>query len=339
MRSEIACLLLRRGIPSCGVTDHDLLFKHLLQNFFREFLAAFLPELERDLEPSSIQFLDKELIRARGRRRRMKLVDLVARVRFRGEESFVLVHVEHQAHRTADIGRRLFLYAAWLMDRYELPVYPVLLTSYEQPRSPEPDRFVLEVRGLRVVDFRFRVVQLNRLDWRDYAGVSNPATAALMARMKIQGPDRAKVKLQILRLLATLRLEPDKMDLIAGFMETYLELSAKEELLFQRELDKVQSNEQKASVMELMTSWERKGRQEGRLEGRQEGRLEGQLDLIRIQLNRRLGVLTPATVKRLNTLSTERLTRLAEALLDFKSAADLERWLARGRAGKQKPKG
>ena len=64
------------------MTDHDQLFKHLLQNFFTEFLAAFVPELHRDLDPKSIQFLDKELICARGPRRRTRLVDLVARFVF-----------------------------------------------------------------------------------------------------------------------------------------------------------------------------------------------------------------------------------------------------------------
>src|SRR5207245_6215643 len=97
------------------------------------------------------------------------------RVRFHGEESFILVHVEHQGRRKSDTARRLFLYAAWLMDRYSLPVYPVLVTSYDRPHSLEPDRFVMEVRGLQVLDFRFRVVQLNRLNWRDYVRLKKPA--------------------------------------------------------------------------------------------------------------------------------------------------------------------
>jgi len=252
-------------------------------------------------------------------------VDLVARVRFRGEASFILVHVEHQGRRKSDTARRLFLYAAWLMDRYSLPVYPVLVTSYDRPRSLEPDRFVMEVRGLQVLDFRFRVVQLNRLNWRDYVRLKNPAAAALMAKMNLRQEDRARVKLQILRLLATLRLQPAKMDLIAGFMENYLTLTAKEELAFRRELDKLEDNERKASVMELMTSWERKGRQEGL----EEGRREGQLTLVKRQLRRRLSSLSPAAAKQVNLLSAEQLEQLAEALLDFRSAGDLQEWLAR----------
>jgi hypothetical protein len=317
------------------MTQHDQLFKHLLQVLFVDFLEGFVPELSRDLDHKCIQFLDKELIRARGRHRRTKLVDLVARVRFRGQASFVLVHLEHQSRRASDTARRLFLYAAWLMDRYNLPVYPILLTSYDHPRSPEPDCFIMQVRGLRVVDFRFRVVQLNRLNWRDYIRSNNPAAAALMAKMNVRTEERVRVKLQILRLIATLRLDARKMDLIAGFMESYLALTKKEELAFSRELDKIGETEQKAKVMELITSWERKGRQEGHQEGRQEGRQEGwqegQLAMVKRLLRHRLGVVNPATAKHLNSLNSGQLEQLAEALLEFRNIKDLQHWLARHR--------
>ena len=130
------------------------------------------------------------------------------------------------------------------------------------------------------------------------------------------------------------------MDLIAGFMDSYLALTAKEELAFQSELDKIEDRKQKASVMELMTSWERKGREEGRREGwqegRQEGRQEGQVDLVQRLLRRRLGVVTPAALKRLPALSADDLAALAEALLDFRSQSDLESWLARATGEKKR---
>jgi heme oxygenase len=72
-----------------------------------------------------------------------------------------------------------------------------------------------------------------------------------------------------------------------------------------------------------MTSWERKGRQEGWQ--------EGQLALVKRLLKRRLGDLSPAAMKQLSTLRTEQLEHLAEALLDFSTAGDLEKWLARRR--------
>jgi predicted transposase YdaD len=84
--------------------------------------------------------------------------------------------------------------------------------------------------------------------------------------------------------------------------------------------------------MELMTSWERKGRAEGRAEGRVEGRAEGRLEerrvLVKRQLQHRFGVLATTVERRIDRLSAERLDVLAEALLDSTSADDLHRWLA-----------
>jgi hypothetical protein len=247
----------------------------------------------------------------------------VARVRLRGVASFVLVHVEHQARRDPRLGWRLLCYAVRLMEEYGLPVYPILLTSYDRPTAPEPDRFVMEVRGLRVVDFRFRVVQLNRLNWRAFVRLKNPAATALMAKMRIKPEDRVRVKLQVLRLLATLRLDRKKMDLIAGFVDAYLALTTQEELALRREVAKLPESKRKASVMELMTSYERKGRQEGRQ--------EGQLVLVQRLLQRRVGTVSPAAAKQVSRLSGPSLEALAEALLDFTSAADLDHWLARGK--------
>ena len=93
---------------------------------------------------------------------------------------------------------------------------------------------------------------------------------------------------------------------------------------YERELDNIGDSQQKALVMELMTSWERNGRQEGLEKGWQ----EGQLALVKRLLQRRLGVLSPAAVKQVSALSTEQLEQLAEALLDFSRVADLQRWLA-----------
>ena len=49
---------------------------------------------------------------------------------------------------------------------------------------------------------------------------------------------------------------------------------------------------------------------------------------IKRQLRVLTGGLTPALERDLDRLAEARLTELAEALLDFSSAADLERWLA-----------
>ena len=112
--------------------DHDRLFKELLTAFFREFLELFFPGLAAKLDPDSIEFLDKELFTdvTQGDRHE---ADLVVRARFRGQALCFLIHVEAQAQPQADFARRMFGYFALLHQKYNLPVYPIAVFSYDLP--------------------------------------------------------------------------------------------------------------------------------------------------------------------------------------------------------------
>ncbi len=59
----------------------------------------------------------------------------------------------------------------------------------------------------------------------------------------------------------------------------------------------------------------------------EEGRQEGQCRIVQRQLERRWGGLSLAVEQRLRALSSQQLELLAEALMDFRSVADLEAWL------------
>ncbi|MHB8524178.1 MAG: Rpn family recombination-promoting nuclease/putative transposase [Limisphaerales bacterium] len=100
--------------------SHDQHVKKLISSFFYEFLEGFVPAIARAVDRRHIEFLDKELIWIRRHFRKAKFVDLVAKMRLKGEPGFILIHVEHQARRDRDIARRMFLYAAWLIERYGL---------------------------------------------------------------------------------------------------------------------------------------------------------------------------------------------------------------------------
>ncbi|MEH1936647.1 MAG: DUF4351 domain-containing protein [Nostoc sp.] len=66
--------------------------------------------------------------------------------------------------------------------------------------------------------------------------------------------------------------------------------------------------------MQIVTSWMRQGIQ------------QGELTLILRLLNRHIGEVNPQLQERIQTLSTDELENLGEALLDFTTAADLEAW-------------
>jgi hypothetical protein len=62
-------------------------------------------------------------------------------------------------------------------------------------------------------------------------------------------------------------------------------------------------------------------------EGLQQGLQQGQVELILRQLDRRLGTISPENQSRIRQLSLEQLENLADAVLDFTSAAELTAWL------------
>ncbi|WP_236930836.1 transposase [Geobacillus sp. JS12] len=59
-----------------------------------------------------------------------------------------------------------------------------------------------------------------------------------------------------------------------GFFETYVKLSDEEEQQLRSEVEQMETKE-KERVLELIISYEQKGKIEGREEGREEGRKEG----------------------------------------------------------------
>jgi predicted transposase YdaD len=256
----------------------------------------------------------------------MKIMDIVALAKFQEQDYSFLVHVENQASNAPEFNRRMFRYFCSLFLKYDRPIYPIVIFSYDSPQRLDKSDFVIDFPDKQVLKFDYEIVQLNRLDWRDFLQQKNPVAAALMAKMKIEKSDRPTVKAQCLRLLVTLKLDPAKMQLISGFVDSYLRLNSNEETLFQSELGTMETREQE-QIMQITTSWKEQGRVEGKLEGRVEGKLEGQSSTILRQLNRKLGNLPEEIFTQIKSLEQNQLDVLTEDLLDFETLDDLNQWL------------
>ena len=237
--------------------DHDRLFKELLSTFFLEFLDLFLPQVASQIDRDSIQFLPQEVFTdvTSGEK---KEIDLLVQVRYQQQETCFLIHVENQSYTETAFAKRMFKYFARLHEKYDLPIYPVVIFSFDEPKRPEPQNYRVTFPDLNVLEFQFVVIQLNRLSWRDFLVQQNPVAAALMAKMNIPQEERPQVKAECLRLLATLKLDPARMQLISGFVDTYLRLDSTEDLAFQAAIGTMGLTERE-EIMEIVTSWEQKG--------------------------------------------------------------------------------
>jgi len=183
---------------------------------------------------------------------------------------------------------------------------------------------------MSVLDFRFLILELNKHHWRDYIQSNNPVAAALLSKMGYQKQERVQVKLEFLRMLIHMQLDPARMTLLTGFFETYLILNEAEERKLEEEMGKIDEKEAKI-MMEITTSWQEKGRIEGRIEGRVEGRIEGRVEgqvniLVRL-LKKKFSNMPVEIENRVRTLSAERLQELAETIFELETIEDVKTFL------------
>ncbi len=245
------------------VIDHDRFFKELLTAFFGDFLSLFFPDLARYVDPRSFEFLSEELYVRKPKGKKYR-ADLIAKARFHGSDTFFLIHVEHQSTAPSGFPTRFFTYYAAIYGKHGVPIYPIVIYSHDEPYKQQPDTFQITFPDCTVLTFHYRVVQLNRLPWRRFLNVKNPVAAALMSKMKIAPRDRPRVKVECLRLLLTLKLNPAKMTMIGQFVDAYLRLNDTEERRFQESMERnrLQPKERK-KFMEYVTSWEERGIEKG----------------------------------------------------------------------------
>lgn len=140
-----------------------------------------------------------------------------------------------------------------------------------------------------------------------------------MAKMKIATEDRPKVKAQCLRLLVTLRLNPAKMQLIWGFVESYLNLSRQEEQIFDEEIAEIEPEEKREEAMQYINSYQERGWQ------------EQALIMTQRHLERKFGTLEAKIQSRLSKMTTQQLESLDDAAYDFQNIEELMAWLKRVR--------
>lgn len=221
--------------------DHDAIFKQLLEEFFVEFLELFVPEALQLLDASRLTFLDKEVFRDLLDPDRRE-ADLVVQARFRDQPTIFIVHLEHQAQEDKVLHQRMFRYFAKFHDRYSVPVYPIALCSYRTPKQVAPDRYAVGFPDFAVLDFRFRVVQLNQLRWRDYLQHPNPLATALLTRMQVAPHERLAVKAACLAHLIGLPISAKRRRIIGQFLEVYLPLEPRDERLLLEELPDLASH-------------------------------------------------------------------------------------------------
>jgi hypothetical protein len=300
--------------------NHDALFKALLKNcsILRAFFGQFIPEAAKFIDFDPIEYVDKERYSLDGRKR---TGDLLIKTKFKGEPACFLIHLEHQAQSRPGLAWRMLEY--FVLDRrdFGLPVYPVAVLSHAEKPGAGSAPLQVDFPDRRVLEFNFEVIDLARLDARDFVCCRNPAALALSARMSFPRQDRVLLTRDFYVNLAVADLSADERELVLGFYSVYQPLTGEEGLKLSKELAIVKPAEVREKAMQFSNPFIRLGREEGRHD-------EGAALVIR-QLKRRVGALSAAQKDAIRSLNLRKIRVLAVSLLDFQSRADLALWLKR----------
>lgn len=308
------------------MVDRDRLFRDLLKNFFLEFVDLFFPKIAVAIDPKSIRFLeDEESLKPQEQgddspasAQQEASSNVLVQVRLRGQESCFWVHLENSSETNIKLERRIFHTFARLDEKYNLPIYPIILQSSDKSQRLETNGYRVEFVDRRVLDFSFVAIQLHRLNWRDFLQRRNPVAAALMPTMNVQTFDRPVVKAECLRLLTNLRLDAKKVKVISQFIEAFLHLNSAEEQVLQTEMERMGLLERER-ITNLLTSTTQANQQQG---AEREA-----LSLVFRLLKRRIGDLNPELEAQVRSLPVNQVEDLGEALLDFNNEEDLKNWL------------
>ncbi len=260
--------------------DHDQLFKAVLQEYFRDFLKLFFPDLEKRLNFETRRFLDKELFTdlPEGIRRE---VDIVAQIEtYEQSPEIVLVHIEIEADWSQAFAERMYQYHAMLWLEHRVPIFHTVVYL----RGGQEGIAVEEYHRSHVVkeysQFRYNSVRLAKLDAEGYVRKGTAlavALAALMDRRKAREP--LKLRAIMLKQVAASEGNNAQKSLLLHVIDSYFTLTAGQKERFDRLFSKKEYREAQKMVVtwadELREEGRAKGREEGRDEGREEGRQTG----------------------------------------------------------------
>jgi hypothetical protein len=242
-------------------TTHAFL-KESLRSFFLEFLQAFLPDIASKIATDSAGYLKNEInsdLIAGGRAE----PDFIVQAVCNGEESYFLVFIENHINNATHTPKRVFNYFARFQTRHESPVYPIIIRLQEESCPPDSDSDAIDrdtyaieqVTDLGVCLFRYFVVQVNQLKWRDYTVSTirpNPIVAMLMLLMPITDEERAEVRAECFRHLATAQMSLFARADVAGFIRGYLPLTPDETMVFHHLIAKIPDKKTRGTVLELI---------------------------------------------------------------------------------------
>ncbi len=221
-----------------------------------------------------------------------------------------LTLTEVQLRPDPRIPKRVRAYTALAEERYNLPVYPVVVNILPPSRKVDPsiNSYSYEILGLQIRQ-DYRVINLWEIDAEIV--LQQPLITLLPFVPILRGGGQESMLQRAVILLREQEPLRELEPLLAFFAGFVLETQVVQQIM-RWDMTVLRESPWYNQFLE---------------EGLQQGLQQGQLELVNRLLNKRLGAISWTLQAKVTDLPLEKLQNLGEALLDMQSMTDLESWL------------
>ncbi len=196
-----------------------------------------------------------------------------------------ILHLEFQSSYDANMPHRMLSYYARILDKYELPIYPVVIYLYpNRPGLDIPDSYVSSINNKDILTFKFDVLKIWEIEASRIIDSNLYGLFPILPLVKYGKTDDKDHLAECFDLVRNLDIEDDELK-----ADIYFSTGILAELRYSKKtienFMKVELLEKSKIYQEVLNKGIEKGREEGREEGMEES-------IIRI-LSKRFGNVSP----------------------------------------------
>ncbi|GEA26613.1 hypothetical protein MiAbW_01166 [Microcystis aeruginosa NIES-4325] len=323
--------------------NYDEPWKEALTEYFEAFLHFFFPEVHQLIDWTKIpESLEKELkqITASAKTKK-RFADKLYKVwLLRGEEVWILIHIEIQSQYEENFPQRMYIYNYRAFDLYQKPVISLAILGDERVNW-RPDSYNYTIAGCEV-SLKFPTVKLLDYEesWSELEASSNPFAIIVMAHLKTKAttgklPEREQWKWKLIRGLYEKEFEREQIIKLFEIIDNMMTLSPE----LQSSLESKIKQFEEERTMPLMSNMELRGRkigeeigelrgmERGKEIGKEIGALQKSRDAIKTVLTVRFGEISSEIEEIIGKITNptilEELLKLAataNSLAEFKQS-------------------
>ena len=258
--------------------DYDNTLKYLSDQLPHHYVDLVFEECKGD-----IALLDRELPSTK------RESDCLIKVSDTTKHTEFILHLEFQSSYDANMPHRMLSYYARILDKYKLPVYPVVICLYpNRPGLDIPDSYVSSINNKDILTFKFDVLKIWEIEANRIIDSNLYGLFPILPLVNHGKTDDKDHLAECFDLVKNLDIEDDTLK-----ADIYLSTGILAGLRYSKKtiknLMKVELLKESVIYQDILN----KGRNEGRNEGRKEGMEKGMEESIIRILSKRFGNISP----------------------------------------------